>query len=222
MMPRKVFILERDPPDISRLARAIRVREDLSLCGSAANLEEALEGCAAAEPDLLVVDLAANGSDEAGLVRRFHSAHPHVSILALCSSTEPGAVERILRAGAIGCIARDGASDEIPRALDHVLDGDLYLSERLAIGLLERLLSGLSASEEARIRMLSERESEVFRLLGEGWRSLEIAERLGIGVKTVDTYRERIKEKLGLADFRKLYHFAIRWAVRGAGDDPPR
>jgi DNA-binding NarL/FixJ family response regulator len=221
-MPKSVFIMERAPAESSRLARMILDRPDLSLAGSAADVATTLEACAVEEPDILVVDLSAEVGDGAGLIQHLRSAHRQLSILALSPTTEARAVEGLLRAGATGCVTPNGDHEELLRALDRVLDGELYLNERLAVALLERLLSGVSHGEEQRVDQLSDREREVFALLGEGWPSRDIAEHLGIAVKTVDTYRERIKEKLDLVDFRQLYHFAIRWAVRRAEDDLPR
>jgi len=222
MVTKSVFIMERAQPDGSRLARMIADRPDLSLAGSAADVDTTLQACAAEEPDILVVDLSAEDGGGAGLIQRLRSAHRQLSILALSATNEPRDIELLLRAGATGCVTLNGDYEEFLCALDRVLDGELYLNERLAVALLERLLSGVSHGEEQRIEQLSDREREVFALLGEGWPSRDIAEHLGIAVKTVDTYRERIKEKLDLADFRQLYHFAIRWAVRRAEDDLPR
>lgn len=216
LTPKKVFILEHPPRGASGLARLVTGRPDLELCGTAADLGTALEACAAEEPDLLVVDLSAQPGGGIELIVRLHAEHPGPVILALADSQEPRFVEQVLRAGALGYIGVDAAAEEILRALDRMLEGELYLSEQLSVGLLRRLLSGVSTSEETRIGSLSERESDVFRLLGEGLNSQEIAARLGVSPKTVDTYRERIKDKLDLTDFRQLYHFAIRWAIRQA------
>jgi len=219
MTLKKVFIFEHAPLGARELADLVLERPDLSLCGVAADLAEALAACAAERPDLLVVDLSGAEGDEVGLVARFRDNGSQPAILALADSTEPRFVESVLRAGALGYIVPGAGAAEILRALDRVLEGELYLSEQLSVELLRRLLSGVTASEQARIGRLSEREAEVFHLLGDGLKSQEIARRLSLSVKTVDTYRERIKDKLGLADFHQLYHFAIRCALRQAERD---
>lgn len=222
MTPKSVFILEHAAPGARGLARLVVERPDLSLHGVAADLDAALEACAAQAPDLLVVDLSVGNDGGVGMIERLRAEHPKPAILALSDSQEPRFVERVLRAGASGYVVLGAAVDEMLRALDRLAEGELYLSEQLSVGLLRRLLSGVSASEEARIERLSDRESEVLRLVGEGLKSPEIAERLGVKAKTVDTYRERIKDKLDLADSHQLYHFAIRWSIRQAKNDVSR
>lgn len=221
MTPKKILILQNGSAGVRDLARLLGGRPDLSLCRVATDLVAALEACAVEQPDLLVIDLTADNHRGVGLIEKLRSEHPKPAILALADSREPRFVERVMRAGALGYVALDSAAEEILQALDRILDGELYLSEQLSIGLLRRLLSGVSFGEEARVGRLSDRESEVFRLLGEGLNSQEIAGRLGLSAKTVDTYRERIKSKLDLSDFRQLYHFAIRWSIRQAASEAP-
>jgi DNA-binding NarL/FixJ family response regulator len=154
---------------------------------------------------------AGNGID---LIKRIRDRNDHVRILVWSMHSEALYAERALRAGALGYVNKDQATDRIVEAIRRVLEGKVFLSEAMTERLLQRAVGG--AREEVTpspLDVLADRELEVFRLIGEGVKTADIAERLHLSVKTVETYRDRIREKLDLDDGTKLAHYATQWVL---------
>jgi DNA-binding NarL/FixJ family response regulator len=210
----RVLIVDDHPAVREALALRIGRQPDLKVSGEAADMSEALHLIADAPPDVAVVDISLKAGSGIDLIKRIRDRNEHVRILVWSMHSESLYAERALRAGALGYVNKDQATDRIVEAIRRVLDGKVYLSEAMADLLLRRTVGG---PREVVIRsplgVLADRELEVFRLIGEGVKTAEIAERLHLSVKTVETYRDRIRQKLDLSDGTKLAHYATQWVA---------
>ena len=197
------------------LAQLINQEADLMVCGEADSSEEAAVGIAKLIPDIAVVDISLGEDDGVELIKRIGVLHPEVKILVLSMHDEDIYAERALRAGAGGYIMKREAAETVITAIRKVLRGDIYLSGTMSERLLGRIFHG-TPTAGLHVGDLSNRELEVFELIGIGWSTKEIAERLGLSVKTVETYREKLKIKLKLKDSSELLRQAIRWMKKGS------
>jgi DNA-binding NarL/FixJ family response regulator len=210
----RVLIVDDHPAVREALAARVGRQADLEVCGEAADVGEALRLLADARPDLAVIDISLKTGDGIDLIKRIRDRDDRVRILVWSMHSESLFAERALRAGALGYINKDQATDQIVEALRRVREGKVYLSDEMGERLLHRTVGGREeAVTRSPLQALSDREMEVFRLLGGGLRAAEIAERLHLSVKTVETYRDRIRQKLGLGNGTELIHSATRWVV---------
>ena len=199
-----------------REALALRIgrQPDLEVCGEAADMSEALRLVADTQPDLAVVDISLKTGSGIDLIKRIKDRNDSVRMLVWSMHSESLYAERALRAGALGYINKDQATDKIVEAIRRVLEGKVYLSDAMAEKMLHRAVGG-GREEVTRspLDALADRELEVFRLIGQGVKTAEIAERLHLSVKTVETYRDRIRQKLDLSDGTELAHYATQWVL---------
>lgn len=210
----RVLIVDDHPPVREALALRIGRQPDLEVCGEAADVGEALRLLAGARPDVAVVDITLKSGDGIDLIKRIRDRDDHVRILVWSMHPESLYAERALRAGALGYVNKDQATGTIVEAIRRVLEGKVYLSEAMTERLLHRAVGGgRDGVTRSPVDVLADRELEVFRLIGEGVKTAEIAERLHLSVKTVETYRDRIRQKLDLADGTKLAHYAAQWIL---------
>jgi DNA-binding NarL/FixJ family response regulator len=210
----RVLIVDDHPAVREALALRIGVQRDLEVCGEAADISEALRLLAETRPDLAVVDIKLKASNGIDLIKRIKDRHDHVRILVWSAQSEALYAERALRAGAQGYVNKDQATDRIIEAIRRVLEGKLYLSEGVTEAMLQRSVGGArEGATRSPLDVLADRELEVFRLIGEGMKTAEIAERLHLSVKTVETYRDRIRQKLDLSDSTRLTHYATQWVL---------
>ena len=188
------------------------------VCGEAADAEEALKALEACEPHLLVLDISLPGMSGLELMKRTRSDYPDVQVLVVSRHDENLYAERVLRAGARGYVMKLEASEVIVEAARTVLDGGVYLSDPINDRLLKNLASGADeALTESPLQALSDRELEVFELTGQGLTTSDVADRLHVSVKTVESYRARIKDKLNLENASELMRHAVQW-VEDEGD----
>lgn len=211
----KQRILIVDDHAIVRLGirQLIATEEDLSICCEAETGEEALALAVNAKPDLAIVDLSLGTMHGLELVRQLHQALPDMPVLVLSMHGEALFAERAVRAGARGYMTKKGAIDGLIQAVRHVLAGKIYASEAVS----QQLLSGLQGGTpvpEAPIGGLTDREIQVFESIGRGLSTAGIADRLGVSVKTIETYRSNIKTKLNLRDAAALVRYATSWIDR--------
>jgi DNA-binding NarL/FixJ family response regulator len=202
-----------------REALAVRIgrQPDLEVCGEAADMGEALRLLADARPDVAVVDITLKSGSGLDLIKRIKDHNSHVRILVWSMHSEALYAERALRAGAMGYVNKDQATDRIIDAIRQVLAGKVYLSEAMTERVLQRTVGeGQTELTRSPLDSLADRELEVFRLIGEGLKTSEIAKRLHLSVKTIETYRERIRRKLDLGDSTKLAHRAAQWVLENA------
>ncbi|HWD20651.1 MAG TPA: response regulator transcription factor [Verrucomicrobiae bacterium] len=210
MTKTRVFIVD-DHPLIRLSLKDIFSRErDLAVCGEAADRKTAREAALELQPDLMIIDLKLKDSDGLALIKDIVATAPKIRCLALSMHDETLHAERVVRAGACGFVSKHEDADTFLRAVRTALAGQIYWSERAAIEVASRLsrptrATGLPSD------FLSERELQVFESVGSGTSTFEIARALHIDVSTVETYRSRIKEKLGLKSATQLLQEAIRW-----------
>jgi DNA-binding NarL/FixJ family response regulator len=207
--PAKVLIVDDHPVVREGLAMLIARQPDLEVCGEAADVSEAVRMAAATNPDVAVVDIGLQTGNGLDLIRRLIARDSELRILVWSMFGERLYAERSLRAGALGYITKEQATDQIIDAIRKVREGNVYLSAAMA----ERLLKGAVGPSKGRSSMerLSNRELEVFRLMGNGKDTKEVADIMHVSVKTVETYQGRIKEKLNVRTVRELAQQAAQW-----------
>ena len=210
----RILIVDDHPAVREALASRIGRQPDLEICGEAADMSEALGLVADTQPDLAVVDISLKTGSGIDLIKRIKDRNDSVRMLVWSMHSESLYAERALRAGALGYINKDQATDKIVEAIRRVLEGKVYLSDAMAEKMLHRAVGG-GREEVTRspLDALADRELEVFRLIGQGVKTAEIAERLHLSVKTVETYRDRIRQKLDLSDGTELAHYATKWML---------
>ena len=207
----RIFLVDDHPLVREWLTSLIHQQPDLAVCGEAASAAQALDGMAATRPDLAVVDISLEGGSGIELIKRLKALHPDVSVIVLSMHDEDLYAERALRAGARGYINKRETATRIVVAIREVLQGRLYLSDRLMATFAERFVGGKIPTGGPPVGLLSDRELEVFELLGEGFETRQVAERMRVSMKTVQAFCARIKEKLNLASATELLREAIRW-----------
>ena len=208
-----VFVVDDHPLLRQGLALLINQQEDLEVCGEAEEAQDAMQAIAQKSPDILIVDISLSGPDGLDLLKNIRASYPSLPVLILSMHDEAIYAERALRARANGYIMKQEATEKVLIAVRRILNGDVYLSDRMANKMLQQYIGGASAIQ-SRISALSDRELEVFRLIGEGRGTREIAEELHLSIKTVETYQAHIKEKLSLRSGRELIQHAIQWKVK--------
>ncbi len=210
----RILIVDDHPAVREALAIRIAREADLEVCGEAADLNDALQLAASTNPDVAVIDLALKSASGIDLIKRLKARYENLLIIVWSMYGEDLYAERALRAGARGYINKEEATGKIIEAIRSVLDGKVYLSPAMTEKLLAQHVGG-AAHEPGRsaIDTLSDRELEVFRLIGRGVKTADIAAQLHLSVKTVETYRDRIREKLGLGDGAQLARRAVQWVL---------
>ena len=210
----RILIVDDHPAVREALASRIGRQPDLEVCGEAAEMSEALRLVADTQPDLAVVDISLKTGSGIDLIKRIKDRNDSVRMLVWSMHSESLYAERALRAGALGYINKDQATDKIIEAIRRVLEGKVYLSDAMAEKMLHRAV-GVGREEVTRspLDALADRELEVFRLIGHGVKTAEIAKQLHVSVKTVETYRDRIRQKLNQSDGTKLAHYATQWVL---------
>jgi DNA-binding NarL/FixJ family response regulator len=212
--PARVLIVDDHPAIREALAIRIAGEADLEVCGEAAGLAEALQVAAATQPDVAIIDLSLKAGSGLELIKNLKEKHEKLLMLVWSMYSEDLYAERALRAGARGYINKEQATSQILDAIRQVLSGRLYLSPAMTEKLLTRQL-GFSNPESrpSPISALSDRELDVFRLIGQGVKTADIAARLHLSIKTVETYRDRIRHKLNLKDGTEMIHHATQWVL---------
>lgn len=214
---RRVYLLDDHPLVREWLAGMIALEPDLEIAGQADDPSVALAAIATIQPDIVVVDLSLPRSSGLEFIKLIHTQHPEVRLLVLSMHDEAAVAERAFRAGAHGYTVKNESGPRIIEGIRAVLEGKFHVSSSLAAQLAGRLCAGRSAAGRRPEDVLSDREMEVFRLRGHGRSAKEIADVLGISVKTVGSYDARIKEKLGLGNAGELMREAVLWHDRKTG-----
>lgn len=211
----RIVIIEDHPVVRHGLAGLIEDEPDFHVVGLAATADEALAKVDQLKPDIAIVDIALGESSGLDLITRLHAAAPTLYLLALSMHDESLYAERALQAGAHGYIMKKEAMDKVMTAIRRVLSGEVYISERMASRMVNKLLD--RAGPKSSLETLSPREFEVFQMIANSVGPTEIANRLRLSVKTVETHREKIKQKLGLKTGADLTRYAVKWALETAG-----
>lgn len=196
------------------LTQLISHEFDMEVCGDAADEDEGLQRVAETEPDVVVVDISLKQGNGIDLIKRLKASHPNVKVLVSSMHDESLFAERALHAGALGYINKQDSPEKVIEAIRKVLDGQVYLSSEMTAHLLQRLGNhGGDSLDRPSIDTLSDREWEVFELIGQGHSTRQVAERLHRSIKTIESHREHIKEKLGLANGTELTRHAVQWVL---------
>ncbi len=208
---KRVFLVDDHPIVREGLTLLINREPDLLVCGEAAEALTALEAIASLRPDVIVVDISLNGPDGLDLIKTIRATDGSPPMLVLSMHDELIYAERALRAGASGYIMKQEGTARVLIALRRILKGEVYLSDRAAGRMVQHYVRGPAAAARPVEAELSDRELEVYRLIGEGHGTRQIAEELHLSIKTVETYQAHIKEKLSLRSARELVQHAIAW-----------
>jgi DNA-binding NarL/FixJ family response regulator len=216
-----VVIVDDHPVLCDGLKQLIDRQPDLTCVGVADNTSDAKRLVQECKPDLMVLDLRLKGGDALDFIKTLRVEFPEVKVLVLSQYDELIFAERTLRAGASGYIMKENVTDEVLRAVRKVLAGELYFSERVAAAVVQRTLRDKPIASRTGVERLSDREMQVFQLLGAAYSPREIAEQFQLSRKTVETHCEKIKHKLTLQTAAELKRFARQWASKNLVPSEP-
>ncbi|MCF7786838.1 MAG: response regulator transcription factor [Prosthecobacter sp.] len=208
---KKVFIVDDHPVFRDGLVRIASAVPGLVVCGEADNARDAFDAISKLNPDLVLMDINLPGKSGLELLQDVHAMRPDLPVLVISMHDEQLYAERVLRAGGRGYIMKQEGPDKMREAITKVLSGQVYASDRTAAAILDALSRPRSSASTSTIGKLTDRELEILRLTGQGKDNRAIAQELHISLKTVDTHRGHIKEKLGLKNGTELIHYAVRW-----------
>src|SRR6202040_3037887 len=207
----RIFLIDDHPLVREGLANLINGQNDLVVCGEAEDSAGAMTGIAKTRPDVALVDISLKNESGLELVKNLESQFPLVALIVLSMHDEALYAERALRAGARGYVMKRATTKSVLTAIRRVVKGDVYVSERFVNVMARRLGSSRKAAANSPVELLSDRELEVFRLLGQGRSTSQIAEDLHLSLKTVQAYCARAKEKFDVHSLGELLRAAIRW-----------
>ncbi|HHO77361.1 MAG TPA: response regulator transcription factor [Deltaproteobacteria bacterium] len=208
---RSILIVDDHPIFRHGLAQLINQEDDLVVCGEAEDYHSAWKAVIELSPDMLIVDITLKNMSGIDLIREINKNYKGLPMLVISMHEESLYAERSLRAGARGYIMKQEASESIVYAIREVLGGKIYASKNVMDTLLTRFIDGTQDSLDSPVQSLTDRELEVFQMIGDGLSISEIGTRLNLSVKTIGTYRERIKEKLQLKNATELLRYAMNW-----------
>jgi DNA-binding NarL/FixJ family response regulator len=212
MRKSRILVVDDHPIVRQGLVKLIEQEPDLAICGEAEDARQALQRLSRSKADLAIVDLSLKGGSGLELVKSIRARFPRLRVLVLSMHEESLFAERVLKAGGSGYIMKQEAPARVVTAIRRVLGGDIYVSDEVAGRMVRSFARGGPPEDGSPLTLLSDRELEVFQLLGEGLGTRQVAEALHLSVKTIETYRQRIKEKLALKSAAELVHRAIEWA----------
>jgi DNA-binding NarL/FixJ family response regulator len=213
----RVFIVEDHPITRDGLAQLINYQDDLRVCGHASTVAKAIDGVDEAKPDLVIVDVSLPDGHGIELVKNLGVLHPQIHILVLSMHDEGLYAERAFRAGASGYVMKQEPAETLLAAVRRILSGETYLSPRMQERVLNHFTAGKPAVANSNIERLTDRELEVFELIGRGLGTRQIAQRLRLGVSTVETHRAHLKEKLDVETGTELTCRAAEWVSTRQG-----
>ena len=213
----RVLLVDDHPIVRQGLALLIDRESDLCVCGEAEGAHSAFHAITTLRPDMVVLDISLNGPDGLDVLKEIRTNTTNLPVLILSMHDESIYAERAMRAGANGYIMKQEATEKVLVAIRRILQGEVYLSDRLTNTMLEQYVRGASPAKGSPLVNLTDRELEVFRLIGEGHGTRQIAEELHLSVKTIESYQAHIKEKLALRNARELVQHAIEWTVNLSG-----
>ena len=213
----KVLLVDDHPVVRQGLALLVGREPDLLVCGEADGARSAFQAIETLQPDIVVLDISLAGPDGLDVLKEIRMRSGNLPVLILSMHDESIYAERALRAGANGYIMKQEATEKVLIAIRKILRGDVYLSERLTSAMLNQFVHGSDTIKSSPIVSLTDRELEIFRLIGEGHSTRQIADELHLSVKTIESHQAHIKEKLALRNARELVQHAIEWTVSFGG-----
>jgi DNA-binding NarL/FixJ family response regulator len=206
-----ILIVDDHPIVRQGLAELVNHEDDIEVCGQAEDAHQAMKAIKEFKPDMAIVDISLKETSGMELIKDLNSQYPNLPVLALSMHDESLYAERALRAGARGYIMKAEATEKVIMAVRKILGGEIYISDKMASKMMRKLVGGNKDVSTSPVERLSDRELEVFQLIGKGYGTRQISERLFLSIKTIETYRAHIKEKLNLADAAELLQYAIQW-----------
>jgi DNA-binding NarL/FixJ family response regulator len=213
----RILIVDDHPLFREGLRQLIDHEPDLKVCGESPDAEAALRAIVELKPDLVIVDISLGGANGIDLIKNLKTEHEDIPVLVVSMHDESLYAERALRAGALGYVMKHEPAKTVKLAIRKALIGEIYLSERMSSSVLSRVVRGKSERSESSIDTLSDRELEVFQMLGQGKSVRQIAEDLDLTIPTINSFRNRIKEKLHLKSSTEVMLHAIQWLRDEAG-----
>ncbi|MFZ0886208.1 MAG: response regulator transcription factor [Candidatus Acidiferrales bacterium] len=209
----RVLLVDDHPIVRQGLALLIDREADLLVCGEAEGAHSAFHAIATLRPDIVLLDISLSGPDGLDVLKEIRVKSANLPVLILSMHDETIYAERAMRAGANGYIMKQEATEKVLVAIRRILQGGVYLSDRLTNTMLQQFVHGASSTKKSPLVSLTDRELEVFRLIGQGHGTRQIADDLHLSVKTIESYQAHIKEKLSLRNARELVQHAIEWTV---------
>jgi len=209
---KRIFIVDDHAMFRDGLQQLIDREADLTVCGDAAEATKALEGISKSEPDLVIVDISLSGKSGIDLIKAIKDEYEDLPVLVVSMHEESLYAERALRAGAMGYVMKQEPAKVVKTAIRKVLAGDMHLSEKMASSVISKFMRGTDELPPSPLEKLSDRELEVFRMLGLGRGVRQIAEEMGVTIPTINSFRNRIKEKLQLSSSTEVMLHAIHWS----------
>ncbi|HOP85778.1 MAG TPA: response regulator transcription factor [Syntrophorhabdaceae bacterium] len=207
----KILIVDDHPIVRKGLSQLINQEEDLIVAGEAEDAQSALDFLKKIKPDLAIIDISLKGIDGIELIKKIKERYQDIPMLVVSMHDESLFAERALRAGAKGYIMKQEAIEKMMEAIRKVIRGEFYISENVSANIVKKFIDGKQVEKNSPLEILSDRELEVFHLIGEGYKTRQIADMLHVSVKTVESYRSNIKEKLNLKNATELIKHAIHW-----------
>lgn len=215
-----VFLVDDHPLVRQGLGQVINAEPDMAVCGEAEDAPRALHAIETKNPDLVIVDISLRGNNGLELIKNIKAVRHNVPILVFSMHDETVYAQRALRAGARAYVMKQESADKIITAIRRIMNGDIYVSNRVADQVLHQLVNGGGDPTGSPVDRLSDRELEVIQLIGRGLSTREIAASLNLSVKTIESHRAHIKEKLNLRNATELVQFSVQWVeqenARGA------
>jgi len=208
----RILVVDDHPLFCEGVVQLINRQNDLACCGVAGNVAAARAALLKLKPGLVLLDLRLGNEDGLELIKDLGNQCPDIPILVVSQYDEALYAERALRAGALGYVMKEEATAEVLSAIRSVLAGELYVSRKMGALVLHKLLQGKPDFHRPGIECLTDRELQVFQLLGTGLSSRQVSAELHLSIKTIETYRENIKHKLGLNNAPELLRHATEWA----------
>ena len=208
---KRLFIVDDHPLVREGLTNLINRQDDLTVCGEAKDSAEAIDGISQQRPDMAIIDISLTNESGLELIKHITKRFPEVAVIVLSMHDEALYAERALRAGARGYVMKHETSKSVLSSIRRVMGGDIYVSERIANRTALRITSARRVAATSPVERLSDRELEIFQLLGQGRTPSEIARDLNLSLKTVQAYCARAKEKFGVTSLTELLRAAIKW-----------
>jgi DNA-binding NarL/FixJ family response regulator len=212
--PSRVFIVDDHTMFREGLRQLIEYEPGMTVCGGAPDAEKAMEGIRQTKPDVVIVDITLADSSGLDLVKTIKSEYEDLPVLVVSMHEESLYAERALRAGAMGYVMKNEPAKTVTAAIHSVLSGEMYLSRKMSSSVISKFMRGQPEEPMSPLEILSDRELEVFRMIGQGKGTRQIAQDLDVSIPTVQSFRNRIKEKLHLKSAPELALHAIHWVQR--------
>ena len=210
-MATRIYIVDDHPLVRQGLSQIIANEDDMEICGEAEDSPSAMTGVGETQPDAVIVDISLKGNNGLELIKNLKAIHEEIPILVFSMHDESIYAQRALRAGAKAYVMKKEPSEKIVEAIHKIIKGEIYVSASVADQVLHQIVNGPNNASTSPVDRLTDRELEVVQLIGRGLSSREIAESLNLSVKTIESHRAHVKEKLSLRNATELVQFSVQW-----------